>query len=174
MFFSRTAISPRTSWSFLWKFVSYEKKSLHCWSRDFAAEPLQFFLKKLLVCGAVALGAPELQSGVGTERSNELRLAAKGGHSDGKERACAVFAGPPEFLVILARFLFGMGLCIFCARHAIFRAFCGFSWAGGRFFPFVLRFRGCGLFLCRCNLQRMCFWLTANFYCSKSWSGAEG
>ena len=77
-----------------------KKKSLHCWSRDFAAEPLQFFLKKLLVCGAVALGAPELQSGVGTERSNELRLAAKGGHSDGKNRACAVFAGPPEFLVI--------------------------------------------------------------------------
>ena len=95
------------------KLLSFEKAAVSVDSLYMAEKKFLTLLEPRFCCRAAAIFPEETaglrsgsagSSGVaersGTERSNELRLAAKGGHSDGKGRACAVFAGPPEFLVI--------------------------------------------------------------------------
>ena len=129
-------------------------------------------------CSAPVHSAPQLRSGSagspgvgersGTERSNERERRADIATARG---ARARFLPARRTFLSSGRvFVFGEG-GIFCVRHSFFLFF---NRAEGGFFPCGLRFRGCALFLGRCNLQRMCFWRRGNFCRSKSRSGAEG
>ena len=157
----------RTSCRFLWKVIFCEKTSLRWWSREFAAEPRKLFRKTGGLRSGSA-GSPGVGERSGTERSNERERRADIATARGAR--ARFLPARRNFLSSGRVFVFGRDVA-FCVRNSIFLFF---SRAEEEFFPCGLRFRGCALFLGRCNLQRMCFWRTGNFCRSKSRPGAEG